>query len=281
MIYHGVDFSGARRAREKIWVAALEESEGQAGAYLPARVEGGLDHEDLVERIAHSARDGRRHAWLIDCAFGLPVELLEQHGIERRWSAAAEWLASFPNARAWRGACRKRSRKELKRLTDRVAKTPFAPTNLRMFRQTWHLIVSVLKPLSTERDIALWPLDLGWHPSESRSAPVWVGEGCPSSLLRAAGLPYRGYKGRTEANRARREEIVRWLEGRSEPEGAKPIGEPIPLDPAARELAIDVAGGDPLDALILLPAARRFAASEPWAILAQEPRASVEGWVYL
>jgi len=270
VVFHGVDFSGGRRHREKIFMSSLVEG-------LPAETRGGLCHAEILEHVAGSATDGRRHFWLIDATFGLPAELLALHGVETRWRASAEWLASFPSPRDWRRACRKKSRRELRRLTDRNAKTPFAPTNLRMFRQTWHCMVSLLLPLSDRPNVAILPFAAAPCPEADQRAssawsraPVWVGEGCPSSTLRQAARPHRGYKGVSEKNRGLRRHLLDLL--------VREDGITVTADSAA--LAADDEDGDALDSLLLLPAARRFALSDPAAVLASEPMAAVEGYVY-
>jgi len=261
--YHGVDFSGGRRHDRKIRIASL----------LPgarATVRGSISHSGLVEAIARSAEEGRNHFWLLDSAFGLPVELLEIHGIEPRWEAAARWLASFSDAREWRSACRERSRKELRRSTDRIAHTPLSPANLRMFRQTWHCIATVLLPLSERPEIVIVPLEVRPDGATALERRVWVGEGCPSSTLRRADWPNRGYKGPAEKNRALRRDLIERLKRE----------EGIPVPPEVEVEAFEDPEGDVLDALLLLPAARRFAQSDPAEIAAREPRAAVEGWVF-
>ena len=267
--YHGVDFSGGSRHRLKIQVSALLEGS-------PASVRGGLSHAELVDMIARSAGDGRRHVYLIDSAFGLPLEMLELQGVEPRWTAALEWMASFPSPRDWRRTARERSRKELRRASDRLARTPLPPANLRMFRQTWHAMVSVLRPLLGMPGVAVLPFGaVGERPAGAgaaawREAAVWAGEGCPSSSLQAAGWPHRGYKGPSEKSRDLRRDLLARLERM----------EGLLIDPAAAVRAVEDEEGDVLDSLILLPAARRFARADHAAVLAREPRAAVEGWVY-
>ena len=56
---------------------------------------------------------------------------------------------------------------------------------------------------------------------------------------------------------------------------------PVPIARAAATLAVEDPHGDALDALLLLPAARRLGRSDPAWVLAIEPRAAVEGWVYV
>ncbi|MBN1443744.1 MAG: hypothetical protein JXA90_13625 [Planctomycetes bacterium] len=279
IVYHGVDFSGSKKAARKIWVASWD-------GLRPARMENGLSHRTLTERIASCAADGRRHAWLVDAPFALPVELLDLHCVEPTWLATVEWLSSFPSPREWRRACRKVSRKEPRRAVDVRFQTPLAPTNLRLFKQTWHCLVDLLKPLAQEGAVRVLPMQAAGAArsrgkdeaeaeedvDDSSSAPVWVGEGCPSSTLRRLGAPHAGYKGPSEANRSLREEILaRLTEGE----------DGIEVDAECAQEALDDREGDGLDSLVLLTAARRFAEHDPMAILRQDARAAVEGWVYV
>jgi hypothetical protein len=139
-VFHGVDFSGASGYQAKIWVATYDGS-------APAAAVGGFSYARLVERMARSGEDGRRHLWLVDSTFGLPREMLERHEVPLDWSSSALWLATFPSPRDWRHDVRAVSRREDRRSTDRIARTPFAPMNLRMFKQTYQCIVNVLLPL--------------------------------------------------------------------------------------------------------------------------------------
>jgi hypothetical protein len=271
LVYHGVDFSGGKRAHRKIRVA--DQCPGE-----PIALRSSLSHSRLVEAIARSAEDGRRHRWLIDSTFGLPLEMLEVQGVETDWVASLRWMASFSDARQWRRASRRKSRKELKRRTDRLAAVPFAPVNLRMFRQTWHCMVSVLLPLFERPGVAVLPFAAASavsSPGESSTgwehAPVWIGEGCPASFLRRAGWPYRGYKGPSGKNLDLRRDLLARL--------AETLETGVPPDIESQ--ALEDTDGDALDSLLLLPSARRFSECDHRALVAREPRAGVEGWVYV
>jgi hypothetical protein len=272
LVVHGVDFSGAHEHRRKVWVSTSSEGE-------PAALRSGLSHADLASVIAASAGDGRRHVWLIDAPFGIALDDVAEHALEPSWPAVARWLASFESPRDWKRACRSVSRKERRRAADRRFHAPLAPMNLRLFKQTWHCVVSVLLPLWERAGVAVLPMALAARQSGGAegdqacvlSAPVWVGEGCPSSTLRHLGWPHHGYKGPSPANRERREALLDGLER----EGG------LSIEPAAAEIALDDPEGDALDALILLPSARRFAAVDQALVLREEPSAAVEGWIHV
>ena len=259
-VYHGVDFSGSRNAARNIWVGAWD---GRA----PAVTSNEFSYAQLVDRIASSADDGRRHVWLIDAPFGLARSLLEAHGVTPTWPATIEWLRAFASPREWRRACRKVSRKEPKRDVDTRASTPFAPTNLRLFKQTWACIVQVLAPLAEREGVAVLPFHT---PARADMSHVWVGEGCPSSALRDRDWPRTGYKGREAANRHHRAELADLL-----------VRSGVPIEETSLRRAIGDHEGDALDSLLLLPSSVRFADHDPRAIIQDDPNAMLEGWVYV
>jgi len=260
IVQHGIDFSGGDRPEGKIWVATRD---GRA-----IELRRGFDHRSIVELILGSAKDGRSHFWRIDAPFGLAIETLEACSIERSWLAMASWLDSFSSAREWRSACREISRREPRRTADHHARTPMAPLNLRVFKQTWSVITKVLKPLA-EGGVRIEPVA---GPTASR---VVVAEGCPASVLHRRGWPARGYKGGVaEAGRGShrgaahpddpprrlRRELLQRLRGE---------GLVTPDTLASR--VIDDREGDGLDALLLL--------LEPMQDV-PPAEAGVEGWVW-
>ncbi len=254
LVRHGVDFSGAENPAGKIWVATRDDSRLHDESGKPViGLRRGFDHRSLVELIAASANDGREHLWRIDAPFGLAVQTLDSHGIERNWLAMAKWIAQFGSARGWRSACRETDRSEPRRVTDHAARTPMAPLNLRVFKQTWAVITNILMPL-TERGIRIEPLA---GPTDSL---VIVAEGCPASTLALRGWPTRGYKGIGEPPKARRAELIEHL---------KRARVRVPDDSAS--FAINDTEGDGLDALLLL------LDPEQTVVPAE---GMVEGWVY-
>lgn len=250
MILHGVDFSGADGGgHAKIRVAERDLGRPEA----PIRMRGRLDRNGLMQAVQASRDDGGEHLWRIDAPIGLPLETLAACGVEPSWRAMAEWMASHANARAWRSAVRDRSRREPRRDCDRAERTPMAPMNLRVFKQTWTLIVEVLLPLARE-GFRIEPVATG----DDRR--VVVCEGCPASVLARFGWPVRGYKGGGEPPKRVRAEIVRSLAARG-----------LRMSEAIAAEAIDDAEGDVLDAILLV--------TDPPATI-PTATASVEGWVW-
>ncbi|MEY3026385.1 MAG: hypothetical protein RL136_1679 [Planctomycetota bacterium] len=260
LILHGVDFSGADGGG----AAKIRIAERELAPRSAVRMRGRLDRNGLRKAILESASDGREHLWRIDAPFGLPLEVFrdgrpEGLGGELTWRAIAEWMAGFGTAREWRGAMREISRREPKRVCDREFRTPLAPMNLRVFKQTFTVITEILLPLA-DAGIAIEPVSAG----VGDGARVRVCEGCPASVLQRREWPSKGYKGGGEPPRARREEIIRLL---------RKEGLEIP-SPVAVE-AIHDEEGDILDALILVTAPLGVAIPAE-----QSAIAAVEAWVY-
>ena len=264
-VYHGVDFSGGKAHRSRIWVSTWRGDE--------ITTRSGFSHADLVRSIAESTGEGDvLHYWLIDAPFALARVQLEAHGCKLTWDAAVDWLASYSSARDWRRACRAVSRKEPRREIDRVAQTPMAPSNIRMFKQTWHCIVSVLMPLRHESRLAILPFDAEKSASSTTGgARALVGEGCPSSFLKQNSWPASGYKGRGPACRDKRGELLKLLRAREQWALQQDLVDTIVADHE----------GDALDSLLLLPSAKRFSETDSVELLRREPTASLEGWVYV
>jgi hypothetical protein len=261
LVLHGVDFSGADGGgAAKIRIAERESAPRSA-----VGMRGRIDRNGLRKAILESAEDGRDHLWRIDAPFGLPVECFAADRPDGMadgpltWRAIADWMARFDSARDWRGAMRDMSRREPKRICDREFKTPLAPMNLRVFKQTFTVIKEILLPLA-EEGIAIEPVSVpGGEPARVR-----VCEGCPASVLHHRGWPSKGYKGGGEPPRVRREEIIRLL---------RKEGLEIP-SPVAVE-AIHDQEGDILDALILV--------TEPLGVAIPAEHAAtaaIEAWVY-
>ncbi|MCE9620697.1 MAG: DUF429 domain-containing protein [Planctomycetes bacterium] len=251
MILHGIDFSGAASGgAAKIRVVERDLLK----RHEPIRSKGRMDRNGLVRHILESAKDGQPHLFRIDAPFGLALESLRQFDVAPTWSAMAEWLRDFKDPRIWRTAIRKISREEPRRECDRVFRTPMAPMNLRVFKQTWTLIAEVLKPLS-EAGIRIEPVVRG-----ETSNHVTVCEGCPASILKLLGLPDHGCKGAGLPPQNLRERLVRELDQ-----------EHLRVTDRIGQEAIADTEGDLLDAMLLL--------TDPLQWI-PPATAAVEGWIY-
>jgi len=260
LVLHGVDFSGADGGG----AAKIRIAERDLAPRSAVRIRGRLDRNGLRRAILESRSDGRDHLWRIDAPFGLPLECFAAERPDGMadgplsWRTVAEWMAGFGTAREWRGAMRELSRREPKRVCDREFRTPLAPMNLRVFKQTFTVITEILLPLA-EEGIAIEPVSM-----PDGGCRVRVCEGCPASVLQRRGWPAKGYKGGGEPPRVLREEIIRLL---------RKDGLEIPSQHAVE--AIHDEEGDLLDAIILVTAP--LGVPVPSELV---ETAAVEAWVY-
>ncbi|HKP25507.1 MAG TPA: hypothetical protein VJV39_16695 [Dongiaceae bacterium] len=258
----GVDFSGASDAGRKIWVAegrldgngALELLTCVAAIDLPGS---GKTPAEAVPALArHIAGLGVAHVGC-DFPFSLPRDLV---GAKNWRSFAMRYAAEFADADTFRSLMRTRhNAAEHKRVTDRIAKTPFNSYNLRLYRQTWWGISGVLRPLIAKRAASVRP-----QQKLLPGKPTLI-EVCAACTLKSIKL-YPPYKGKETAHRKARQRILDGLIQR----GALAA----PARPMHRML-LDNEGGDALDAVIGAVATAR-------ADLAKAPDAfqRLEGRVY-
>ena len=250
MILHGVDFSGADAGgAAKIRMVSRDLDAPRSAV----RLEGRFDRKGLVRRILAMRDDGRAHLVRIDAPSGLPLDTLRTLEVEPSWNAMAAWLAGFGSPRLWRSQVRAADRREPRRACDGAFRTPMAPMNLRVFKQTYTLIVEVLQPLA-EAGVRVEPV-------HAAASAVTVCEGCPASVLRVKGWPDHGYKGQGGPPRAVRADILRRLQQR----------EKLVLAQEMVSAAEADTEGDLLDAMLLV--------TDPlqWV---PPSEARVEGWVY-
>ncbi len=233
----GVDFSGASDAGRKIWVAEGERNGNGALALrrCVAAIElpgGGARPEQAVPALArHIAQLGEVRVGC-DFPFSLPRDLVKS----RSWkSFALRYAAEFADADSFRAIMRaQNSAVEHKRMTDRIAGTPFNSYNLRLYRQTWWGIAALLSPLVRGGAAIVRPQQK-FIPGK----PVLI-EVCAACTLKSIDL-YPAYKGGAPARRRARKRILdafidqRWL--------AEPTRR-------LRAILLDNEGGDALDAVI-------------------------------
>jgi len=234
----GVDFSGADDAGRKIWIA--EGRRAPDGAFLLTDLRPACDLEGGGRApgpaIAALARHIMREPETIagcDFPFSLPRLLIT----EPRWEDFVRGFpARFPDPdtfRAW--AYRAAGNKEIRRRADSTAKTPFNSYNLRIYRQTWWGIATLLHPLLVSGDAIIRP----YQRMPRKQRPIVI-EACPACTLKSIGF-YPAYKGRLSSHRDARRTIVErlvqsgWLASPSR---------------TLMRLLLDNAGGDALDSLI-------------------------------
>ena len=262
----GIDFSGAEKAGHAIWIAeAYVEGErvyiencGPAADLAGSSPERARCLPALVEFIA-----GQRNA-IIGCDFPFSLPEAMVHG--GSWRAFALAFGDrFSCAEDFLADCRRRANgREIRRLCDHESRVPFAAYNLRIYRQTYHGIRDVLAPLLRSGGAVVLPME---RPRPDRP---WVIETCPASTLKHADL-YPSYKGRSEAARSARRQIVNGLIRR---------GLLAPLSRSLRRLAIDNRGGDALDSMVAAAATARAHRAGAFRDVIPNRCELVEGRVY-
>jgi hypothetical protein len=247
----GVDFSGAEKAGDAIWIAeaCINGSRVHLESCWPASALPGSGSERARCLAALVAFIASQRSAVIGCdfPFSLPVTMID----EPSWRAFALGFADrYPTAQSFLADCRQRAGgREIRRACDRNSRVPFAAYNLRIYRQTYHGIRDVLAPLLRSDSAVVLPMD------RARAGRPWVIETCPASTLKHAGL-YLSYKGRSAAATDARRAVIAGLVRR---------GWLAPLSPALRRLAIDNSGGDALDSIIAAMATTRVHAAGGFA----------------
>ena len=264
---HGIDFSGAEDAGRRIWIAS-GIVEGQSVRIEQCRRAETLPGADKTRsRCLAALRDfiasSKKGVFGLDFPFGLPRELVG----DKNWM---DFIASFPtkfeSPESFRDYCREVSpNREKKRVTDRESKTPFSPYNLRLFRQTYYGILSVLNPLVMRQVVRVLPMQ------EPLFGTPSILEICPASTLKKLRL-YTKYKGKDQQDRDARAYILEQIERKESLQI---------VDPDVREKMLADTGGDALDSVIAALATYR-AIHDPSGLFPQEDTSySIEGYVYV
>jgi hypothetical protein len=263
---HGIDWSGARDAGRRIWIATAAPEGGGA------RLTGLQRAEDLPG--ATRSRDRCLPAlrqWLsaqgacavgMDFPFGLPLPLIQ----EQDWVAFVRRFAErFADPEAFRRWCLERGGgREHKRVTDVETRTPFCPYNLRMYRQTYWGIAHILMPLVGAGTAVALPMQA------PRPGVPWLLETCPASVLKRSGL-YRPYKGVSDSHRGQRRRILDTLIAR----GWLAIGAK-----GLRQRILGDAGGDALDAVVAVATTARVVSEGGMMRVASSSAYALEAYVY-
>lgn len=227
----GLDFSGARDAGRKIWLAEASASANgpiMIARCFPAAELSGTPQREQVMPALRAYLAAQRGA-VIGCDFPFSLHVTQID--------APDWLTfvrrfsnRFPNEDAFRSATR--AMPEPKRRCDLEGAVPFAPTNLRLYRQTYYGIRDLLAPLALSGAARIVPLQPPDH-----NLPCMI-EVCPASYLKSAGL-YGSYKGKGAAARGARERILDALDGQE-----------LALEHDLRARLIADTEGDALDSVI-------------------------------
>lgn len=232
----GVDFSGAAKPANRIWISQGIIRRGNLyfqGCFpLSHLVGSSADRERCYQALRGLAVRYPESAWGLDFPFSLPVKCIS----ESDWTTFVRNFARrFPSPEHFRQFCRQvQGQRELKRATDTISRAPFSPYNLRVYRQTYFGIRELLAPLLNAESIRVLPMQ---HPAAGKA---WFLEVCPASSLKKLGI-YRPYKGRRKQQRERRQAIFDFLLK------SFPIATQIY---ELKEIVAENAGGDALDSLL-------------------------------
>lgn len=204
----GVDFSGARDARENVWVAECERRDGRLRltALAPAAERLTPDGPDPAATMAALVEFlyGRRGVVGLDCPVSLPAVVARGLGAET-WRELVEVVAGFDDASAFDAACQAATpgdRTYARRATD-AAHDSFSPYHFFVKRQTFHAVRDVLRPLVAADAVSVLPMDLDRLGGE-RHRPVLL-ETYPAAVFEQLGCHREEYKGDGARERARRE----------------------------------------------------------------------------
>lgn len=266
---HGVDFSGAREIsgrNRKIWIASWYPDR----AFVQLRSGGddsGFGRIGLAEMIIEGGG-----TWVVDFPFGPPAAVAAAAGWTT-WQEYTAWCGSDPDPTALRDQLRERCLLAgvpwtQKREIDRTLGTTWFPFFEQLYRQTITGGRDVLRLLDqASRDsVRILPFHNQAPATDELSVVV---EGFPGATLRQCGLPSTGYKQTGDAAQEKRRVIVDSLRERG-----------IPICEAVASAAVRDAGGDALDALVLLCASgtanRRVAEWTNWVGV----HSGIEGWFF-
>jgi len=231
---YGIDFSGAKDAGKKIWIAGgsvegniLHIETCLRATELPGA---GSDRERCLKALRGFIANETDSSFGFDFPFGLPLAMNKE---ERWYDFVIKFPERYESAGDFREKCRKAAPgKELKRITDIESRAPFSPYNLRVYRQTYYGIRDILNPLVHEKHVRVLPMQ---QPQQGKAQIIEI---CPASTLKKMNI-YRPYKG--SMLREQRMLILKALENTS----SFSIS-----DRSITELILDDIYGDALDSVI-------------------------------
>ncbi len=267
----GVDFSGAVKAGENIWIARAEVDEKKLRLVALDRLAdlaGNASRDVALARLVRLIGDSSEALWGIDFPFGLPIELGFAH-----WTAQLEFIRGWTGTTADFGRhCVDRARKVGDKLHIRRAcdhDTPFDCYHYRIIYQTFHGIRDVLLPLQSDARTCVPPFNM----QALAGARRVVAEACPGSTLRRLKLPFNNYKqiGGATLDDKRRSTRKKILAG---------IREWIEIDARFVGVTTKNLGGDALDAIIAAVGVWRAWKGGAVAQILNCTRASREGFVF-
>lgn len=266
---YGIDFSGAKDAGNKIWIATATISGDtiQIEDCCPAKnlPDSTAERDRCLSTLRHFVSEQKACAFGLDFPFGLPRGIVK----DKHWE---DFVLSFGNRFSdpedFRKTCWEAAgNREMRRETDKKSQTPFSPYNRWLYRQTYYGIRAILAPLVQDHMVCVLPMQ-----RMSPSQP-WLLEICPASTLKEMGLyqPYKWYR-QDKDKKIGRKRIL---------EGIEKTGGIIIKSSALRAVILDNPGGDALDSVIAAFATFRAIGSSADSSVPLTSNSLLEGYVYI
>jgi len=250
----GVDWSGASQAGRKVWAAAVYCSEKN-----PPKLEFvrrpfvGFDAAGVATQFANWLASEPFVAAGLDFCFGVSRNHLVNSLPRTGPADLGRWIAeNYPTPQDFKAALGR----EDKRVTDRKCGSPFAPTNLRMFRQAYWGLRALAK---SKLPILPWGAPL---------AEGVVVEILPAHIVKAL-CPNCRYKGTSSQAKLERQRLLAAI--------IAAVGITISAD--NEQTLLNDSEGDALDAVLAAMAAAA-AKESGFAGVAADSATSGEGWIY-
>jgi len=262
---YGIDFSGAKNAGNRIWIAAAIISGNTIhieDCYPASNLPGSTTERDgCLTTLRHFIGEQKTSAFGLDFPFGLPRSIVKNSNWE---DFALSFDDRFKSAEEFRNTCWKAAgNHEIKRETDKKNQTPFSPYNRWLYRQTYYGIRDILAPLVQSHMACVLPMQ---RTSPSRT---WLLEICPASTLKEMGL-YQPYKGHQQDKMIGRKHILK---------GIEKAGISIKSS-VLRAAILDNPSGDALDSIIAAFATSRAVGSLTDSNTLLTNDSLLEGYVY-
>ncbi len=263
----GIDFSAdAKRSGSLTWVASGRVVENQleicSVKTLSDLLQVSRKRDVALPALAKFIGDVGNATVGIDFPFSIPAQLINEPNGDTFVSHFAD---RFSDPESFRAYCQSQHQGEFKRRTDRHARTPFSPYNLRMYTMTYHGIREVLARLVVNGSATVAPMQ-NWR----KKGPNVI-EICPSSTLKRLGLPTSGYKGAGSCKRETRQAILKKLVA---------SGQISLQNPEMGRMVVENKGGDALDAIIAALPTYEIHSGTRSPADNLPPESMIEGWVY-
>lgn len=273
--YYGVDFSGAKRAGDAIWVAEAVPTNGRLALTSLRSLTalcGTAERSVALAHLVNLVLTSERALWGFDFPFGFPVELFPEG---TTWADQFEFVAAWEDDAYGCGLeCVRRSvdlvqRMHIRRATDTEAKAPFDVFHYRLIYQTFFGMRDVIDPLRRSVGTAVLPFQ---YRKLARAKRIVV-ECCPASVLKRAGVPHQNYKQPaggplTRKRRRTRHVILGWLTTL------------VDIDARHRRAMMRNPGGDAIDAVIAAVGAAHAVPAADHRAIARHARYRHEGRLF-